>query len=369
MLQRGQALMEQGDWALAASTFARVVGNGDPDLHVAALLGLAEARYRMDDEVGALQCWLTATQAPETALAWRAWKALAAARVRSGDLTGAARAYREAERRAPAPERAEIAARLGWLAKESGDRRAAQRYFRRSRSDGIPGPVVTWAILAITIGIGVSSLFLGEEELWVNLLALDKAAVADGEYWRLLTVVLVHGSLIHLAFNMYALWAVGPVVEALYGPWRYLFLYLACAAGGSTASYVFGGAGVSVGASGAIFGLFGALLVADRIHKPALTRSARSLTMQIGALILINLLIGFSPGLRIDNAAHIGGLVTGCWLGWVMVPRGATLRSFWSGGLQGSRMLDGSRILRLAGAAVPLVVMVLGVLAGPTRLG
>jgi membrane associated rhomboid family serine protease len=366
LLQRAQTLAEQGDWDLAAGTFARVVGNGDPNLHVAALLGLAESRYRMDDEAGALQAWITATQAPETELTWRAWKALAAARVREGDMAGASRAYREAERRAPVSERPEIASRLGWLAKESGNTGAAERYFRRSRTGLAPTPIVTYAILAVTVAVGLAQI-LGVSARWEELLYLDKHAVNnDGEYWRLITVVLVHGGILHLAFNMYALFAIGPVCEALYGPWRFLFIYLACGAAASAVSFAFGYSGVpSVGASGAIFGLFGLLLVADRVHKPALTRNARSLTMQIGVLIVINLVIGFAAGGQIDNLAHIGGLLAGAWLGFVMVPVGATtLRSLWSGGPEPRKGFDPTRLVRLLG-----VVALLAVVAGLAVLG
>ena len=298
LLQRAQALAEQGDWQLAANTFSRVVGSNDPDLHVAALLGLAESRYRMDDEAGAVQCWISATQAPEGPLTWRAWKQLAASRVRTGDMTGAARAYREAERRAPASERAEIASRLGWLAKETGDTRAAGRHFSRSRQGGAIQPSMTWAILAVTVAIGLSSMLLGQQQRWFEWLALTKSGIAAGEYWRLFSVTLVHDGILHLAFNMYALYIIGPIVEALYGSRRFLVIYLACAAAASVTSYVFSDAEVAVGASGAVFGLFGVLLVADRVHKPALTRQARGLTTQIGVLIGINLVIGFSVGLE-----------------------------------------------------------------------
>jgi membrane associated rhomboid family serine protease len=379
LLQRAQALAAQGDWEIAAATFWRVVGHSDPALHTAALLGLGECRYRLDDEPGALQAWISATQAPETPLTWRAWKALAAARVRNGDLAGAARAYREAERRAPASEQAEIASRIGWLSKELGDAGGARRAFVRSRTGVMVQPVVTWALLAATIGIGVST-FLLRQDLWIDLLALDKAAVQDGEYWRLLSPVLVHGSLLHLGFNMYALWIIGPTVETLYGSPRFLFIYLACAAAGSTASYVFSPAPLSVGASGAIFGLFGVLLVADRVHKPALTRNARNLTMQIGALIAINLVIGFTiPG--IDNAAHIGGLLAGAWLGFVLVPRGATLASFWSRpegrstsagkGVSppGTGGRDPATVVRLTGVVALIGVVVIGVAIGPMAMG
>ncbi len=376
MLQRAQALAEQGDWALAANTFARVVGNDDPDLHVAALLGLAECRYRMDDEAAAVQCWITATQAPEGPLTWRAWKQLAASRVRTGDLTGAARAYREAERRAPASEQTEIASRLGWLAKETGDTRAAGRHFSRSRQGGMIQPTMTWAILAVTVAIGVSSLVLDQESLWFEWLALTKSGVAAGDYWRLFSVVLVHAGIIHLAFNMYALYLIGPTVEALYGSRRFLVIYLACAAAGSTASYMFSNAGVSVGASGAVFGLFGVLLVADRVHKPALTRNARGLTMQIGVLIGVNLIIGFSVT-SIDNAAHIGGLLAGCWLALTMVPRGAaTLASYWStsavsGGVASvkGRSPVSARTAGVLGLGALAVVIAVGLAMGPLRWG
>jgi rhomboid protease GluP len=377
LLQRGQALAEQGDWDLAAGTFARVVGNADPATHTAALLGLAECRYRLDDEPAALQAWLTATQAPENEFTWRAWKALAAARVRENDVPGAARAYREAGRRAPASEQAEIQSRVGWLSKEMGDDRGAERAFSRTRADGLPQPVVTYAILAVTTVISLIALFgagsqlegSAELESW---LLLDKGAVYyGGEYWRLLTVALVHGSIIHLGFNMYALWIIGPIVEALYGPRRFLAIYLICVAAGSVASYATS-ANPAVGASGGVFGLFGALIVADRVHKPALTRNARNLTMQIGMLIVINLVIGVTiPG--IDNAAHVGGLLAGAALGFLLVPQGARLDSFWTRPANGATSPDGeasdpvrrTRGLRYAGIAALIGAILVVVAIGP----
>jgi membrane associated rhomboid family serine protease len=374
LLKRGQVLADQSDWELGAGTFARVVGNDDPALHTAALLGLAECRYRLDDEPAALQAWISATQAPENPLTWRAWKALAAARVRSDDTAGAARAYREAARRAPASEQAEIQARIGWLSKELGDDRGSQRSFSRSRVEGAAQPSVTYVILGITVIVSLLTLLGGQTEL-ESWLLLDKFAMFfDNEYWRLFTVVLVHGSIIHLMFNMYALWIIGPIVEALYGPWRYIAVYLICAAAGSAASYATS-PNPAVGASGAVFGLFGALIVADRIHKPALTRNARNLTMQIGMLIGINLVIGFSvPG--IDNAAHIGGLLAGMALGFLLVPRGARLGSFWSRPRSASEPqsptqqqpadpAERSRALRVGGVAGLVAVIVLVIAASP----
>jgi membrane associated rhomboid family serine protease len=331
LFQEARQAAERGEFDLAATLYGRLVGNADPNLHVAALLGLADSRYRLDDEEGALQAWITATQGPETPFTWRAWTALAGARVRQGDLPGATRAYREAERRAPPEEQPAIASRLGWLNKEMGNSRTAGRYFGRARGGFVP--YATYAVIAITVAtsLWISYGPAGAADQLGNLLALDKHGVQDGEYWRLFTVTLVHGGLLHLLFNMYALYIVGPIVEALYGRFLFLAFYLLAAAGGSIASYLAFEV-PSVGASGAIFGLFGLLFVCTYVYKPMVGQQARALTMQIGILIVINLVIGFGIGglASIDNAAHVGGLLAGAWLGLVVAPRGAqTLRSLW----------------------------------------
>jgi membrane associated rhomboid family serine protease len=374
ILDAAQAAAGRGDYALAATLYSRLVGNSDAQLHVAGLLGLADARYRLDDEPGALQSWLAATQAPETPLAWRAWVALAGARVREGDLAGATRAYREAEQRAPYEERAGIASRLGWLNKEMGNPRSAQRYFGRART-GVFTPIATYAIIAITVAV---SLFISYgpspiADQLANLLALDKVAVQHGEYWRLLTVTLVHGGLLHLGLNMYALWIVGPFAEALYGRTVYVAIYLLCALGGSIASYLFLKE-PSVGASGAIFGLFGLIFVSIYVHKPALARQARAMASQIGILIVINLVIGFGVGGiggigAIDNAAHVGGLLVGAWLGFVIPPRGAaTLASFWQRppGSDGQRQSRSPALLAAGGVLLLGIVLVVALQVTPT---
>jgi rhomboid protease GluP len=331
ILEAAHAAEGRGDYETSSALYSRLVGNPDPEVHVQGLLGLADSRYRLDDEEGALQAWISATQGPETSQSWRAWVMLARARVQERDLVAAARAYREAEQRAPYEERAEIQSRLGWLNKEMGNSRTASRYFGRART-GVFTPYATYAIIAIT---SIVSLFIlygpsPASDNIGNLLLLDKVAVQHGEYWRLLTVTLTHASLIHLGLNMYALWIIGPLAEALYGRAAYVAIYLLAGLGGSIASYLFN-ATPAVGASGAIFGLFGLVFVSVFVHKPALARQARALTSQIGILIVINLVIGFVPGSGIDYMAHIGGLITGAWLGFVIPPRGAaTLASFWN---------------------------------------
>jgi membrane associated rhomboid family serine protease len=110
----------------------------------------------------------------------------------------------------------------------------------------------------------------------------------------------------------------------------FLLFYVLAAIGGATGSFLFSHA-QSVGASGAIFGLVGVILAGTRAHHPALDRRARGIVPQLGLFVVINLIFGFVSqvgGLNVDNAAHIGGLLTGLWLG-VVVPPGKvpTLRA------------------------------------------
>jgi membrane associated rhomboid family serine protease len=176
------------------------------------------------------------------------------------------------------------------------------------------------------------------------------------------SVVLVHDPTdpLHLAFNMYALWLVGPIVEELFGHARYLLLYVLLAAAASTLSYVILPQD-AVGASGAIFGLFGMLFVTMRVYHPVLDRRARALVGQIGFLIVLNLLLGFGlmgAGVGIDNFAHIGGLLAGCWLALAIPPRAATTLAgaFQRPGTTASRTLV--PVLFQAAAVVALVAVI-----------
>lgn len=328
LLARGDDLLAAGEFEAAAVHYQRVVGFDDPAVTAAALLGLGEARYRADDEDGAVATWEAVLELGETPSTYKAWRNLAAANVRAGVLGAAVRAYREADKRAPQEDKAEIAGRLGWLAKETGDTGAARRYFARSRGDGPLIPLST-VLIAATVIVSLVVLFTAEGASIEGRLWLDKYGLADGEYWRLWSVTLVHADPLHLFFNMYALYLAGPIVERWYGSLWFLVIYLACAAAGSTGSFAFGSDIPSVGASGAIFGLFGVLLAAGRFHRPV-DRASRQLVSQLGFLIVLNLVFGFASGGQIDNAAHIGGLVAGLWLGLLMPPtRVPTMAAFW----------------------------------------
>lgn len=364
LLTDADAAMAAGDFRDAGVRYGRVIGSDDPAMTAAALLGLGEARYRMGDEDAALATWEAATKITETPSTYTAWRNVAAARVRGGDLPGAIQAYREADRRAPAEDKAEIATRLGWLNKEAGDPKAARRYFARGRGDGPLIPVTT-ILIAATVIVSLSALWSSEGGALLDALALDKVAVAAGEYWRLWTVTLLHGSELHLAFNMYALYLSGRIVERWYGSLPFLVFYLVCAAAGSIGSFVFGGDVPSVGASGAVFGLFGLLLTAGRLHHPV-DRQSRALVGQLGMLIVINLLFGaVVPG--IDNAAHLGGLVAGLWLGALIPPtRVQTLASLWQrpGDARAAHIAKVPLFVWAIAVGVVAIVVVVGLMVG-----
>lgn len=156
------------------------------------------------------------------------------------------------------------------------------------------------AVCVVTYGVewvvGVNQV-VGDYGSWPVAIALG------GQHWRLLTAMFLHLNLLHLGFNMYMLYLVGRQVELIFGHVRYLALFLIAGFGGSVASYLFSSpVTVSAGASGAIFGLMGALVVAGH--------HARADIRQVLVLIAINLAFGFVVG-GIDWRAHLGGLVTG----------------------------------------------------------
>jgi membrane associated rhomboid family serine protease len=130
---------------------------------------------------------------------------------------------------------------------------------------------------------------------------LGPGGISDGEYYRLFTSMFLHLGLLHLVMNMWALWVVGRTLETVLGPVRFLVLYLVAGLGGSVAVFLFAPNPGSVGASGAIFGLFAALFV-------VMKRMRRDVTTLI-PLLVINLIISFVPGISL--AGHMGGLVTG----------------------------------------------------------
>ena len=183
-------------------------------------------------------------------------------------------------------------------------------------------PVATWVLLAM-IGVAFAAETLAggstEIDVLVRLGAKVTPLIAAGEYWRLFTSMFLHIGFMHLFFNGYALVALGTELERIVGTGRFLVIYLFSGLYGSLASYAFS-ASLSAGASGAIFGLIGALGAFFALHRERLGAWGQRRLLNILFLIAINLFLGFTqPG--IDNMAHLGGLVCGLVLGWAMVPR------------------------------------------------
>lgn len=335
-LDHAAELMEQSRFIDAARLYQRVIGFDDRGVTAAALLGFGQAMHRLDDENAAIGAWQEVTRLPTTPATYAAWREIAGARVRSGDLAGAADAYRQADKLAPREDKAEIASRLGWLSKELGDTRTAGRYFSRAR--GGSAIAVTLGIIAVTTIVSLVADIGGPDGSQLRAaLQMDKIRLADGEVYRLLTVALVHASLaenpFHLVLNMYGLWLFGPFVERLYGRARMLAFYLVTAAGASLVSFAMSDPATSspyaVGASGALFGIIGVLVAALFVHRPALGAMGRGLLTNLVAIIALNLMFGATVA-GIDNWAHIGGLLTGLWLGVLFRPGAVpTLRSMW----------------------------------------
>lgn len=165
-------------------------------------------------------------------------------------------------------------------------------------------PVVTTILIALNIIMFLLSVF--DYSFVINTFANYYLNVKNGEVYRLITAAFVHANILHIFFNMYALYALGPQIEKFYGRNRYLLIYLGSALLGSLLSVVLTN-NVSVGASGAIFGLFGAMLYFGYKYRATLDGFLRS---GIIPVIVINLLLGFMiPG--IDVYGHIGGLLGG----------------------------------------------------------
>jgi membrane associated rhomboid family serine protease len=184
---------------------------------------------------------------------------------------------------------------------------------------------VSIVLVALNVVVFVFGLLVGErslQEAYGNLpgpvLLSDGGigGVVTGEYYRLLTAAFLHAGIFHLAMNMFALATLGPTLESALGRTRFLALYVLSALGGSTLSFLLSSPGqLGVGASGAIFGLFGAYYV--------VVRKLGGETRQIVTLLVINLVITFAIPI-IDWRAHLGGLVTGALIAAALayVPRG-----------------------------------------------
>lgn len=184
-------------------------------------------------------------------------------------------------------------------------------------------PWVSYTLLGITVlvyGLQFLSTKLSTGGYdWPALLgAKINSLILAGQLWRLITPVLLHGSLMHIAFNMYALFILGPGLERFYGHKRFLALYLVGGYTGNVLSFLLSSS-TSLGASTAIFGMVAAQIIFIIRNKMLFGKRTGPLLMNMGVVVAINLILGLQPG--IDNWGHLGGLAGGLLFAWFAGPQ------------------------------------------------
>lgn len=172
-------------------------------------------------------------------------------------------------------------------------------------------PIVTYSIILLNIIVFMLSLL--DYNMIINYFANYYINVKNGQIYRLLTACFVHANFLHIFFNMYALYYIGPMVEKYYGKLKYLLIYLGSGIMGSLFSVVLSN-NISIGASGAIFGLFGSMLYFGYKYRATLDGFVRS---GIIPVLFINLILGFIVP-NIDVYGHIGGLIGGLLLSYIL---------------------------------------------------
>ena len=168
-------------------------------------------------------------------------------------------------------------------------------------------PYVTYALVIINVLVFLLGIITNTHEEIINLFANYAPYIKDGEYYRLFTSMFVHANLFHILFNMYALYLLGKEAESFFGKWKFLGIYIISGLSGSLLSILLNPVTPSIGASGAIFGILGALLYFGYNYRVYL---GNTLVKEILPVIVINLALGFMIT-GVDNYAHIGGLVGG----------------------------------------------------------
>jgi len=183
---------------------------------------------------------------------------------------------------------------------------------------------ITYSLIAINILGYMLSAFLSQSlidmdiEVLVDMGALfGPMTVLDGEWWRLFTAMFLHGGMTHLLMNMFSLYLIGRGVEQYFNTTSYLSIYLFSGLLGGLASLYMHPASVGVGASGAIFGIFGAMGGFFIAHRDKIEAHTKAFMKEFAIIIGINLVIGFSIP-SVDVSAHIGGLIVGFIGGYIV---------------------------------------------------
>lgn len=185
-------------------------------------------------------------------------------------------------------------------------------------------PIFTYVLLVAIALVWILTELAGgstNSEVLIRFGANVGPLILDGQTWRLFTSMFLHVGFAHLAFNAYALLIFGFEMERIYGPDRYIVIYILAGLFGSLASFAWRGPTVfSAGASGAIFGIIGMNLAFFLLHRQTFGDFGRSRVTSTLIIIGINIVFGLTVP-RIDNMAHFGGLVAGFALGYALAPR------------------------------------------------
>jgi rhomboid protease GluP len=178
--------------------------------------------------------------------------------------------------------------------------------------------IIVLCVIAYMIEVVVGHNFSPSTAALLKTGASNGGLIFTGQWWRLFTAMFLHGNLLHIASNMWALFNLGLLAEILYGRRNYIFLYLIAGLGGSVLSVWWHPQAVGVGASGAIFGIAGALLPALKFQKnPRIAMALKGALKSIFMFVVFNLVLGATIPV-IDNAAHVGGLLTGLLVGFLL---------------------------------------------------
>ncbi|HEY5561283.1 MAG TPA: rhomboid family intramembrane serine protease [Clostridiaceae bacterium] len=196
-----------------------------------------------------------------------------------------------------------------------------QRRVALSKNESKKYYFITYILISINVFMFIISAILSQSVMSIStnvLISLGAKVdylIASGEVYRLITCMFLHGGLMHIVLNMYALYAIGPLIEKVYGRKAYIILYMLSGILSSLFSFVFSPS-VSIGASGAIFGLMGAVLIYAFKYRSQL---GRKFLNNISMIIAINLAIGITLMSYIDIYAHIGGLIGGIIISFIFL--------------------------------------------------
>ena len=229
-------------------------------------------------------------------------------------------------------------------------------------------PYLTYALLVVNAAVfGLAHLAGGTQDpdVLLDFGAMFGPYVSEGEYWRLFTAMFLHSGYVHLAFNVLGLFIFGQTVERAYGHARFFLVYFLAGLAGGVTSYLFNSIAIAAGASGAIFGIVGALAAFFLLQRKTFGKHAQNNLIAVAIIVAINIFIGLSiPG--IDNWAHAGGLVAGFVLGLALSPQYRTART-----VLGRPVIintTGSIVLKWWVVPAALLILALGVTLAGRRM-